>query len=364
MMLSRLIFGRVEFPEGAEYRKFQHRFACVLILFGTVVTGTFIVADIAGAARLHPNYLWGGAIYCFVNMAALALLRRDPGRLGWLAPICMTASFVLEGIAFTSNIEDEMRIVWFALSIPSAYLIVGRSAGLLLTALSVLFISIGNGHMSSPYSANAIVTMDVAICYISAFFYAFSAKSISFHHAMVVANQKLADLASKDPLTGLFNARAYYALCERALLQAHRTGSPFAMLFVDLDHFKKVNDTHGHEAGDIVLRSVSACLTRAVRQSDLVGRIGGEEFSIMLPDTDLDGARNLAEKLRQDIEYLMPDIGATCLRITASIGVAPGRTEYRTVGDVQRRADEAMYEAKRGGRNRVTCIDDLAVNRP
>jgi len=358
MGFREFLFGATEFPEGAEYRKFQHRFGCVLILFGTSVTAVFILAALTGSATLHPYYLRSGAAYCVLNIVALGLLRADPKRLPWIAAICMTASFLLEAVAFFSNAEDEMRIIWFALSIPAVYLLVGTGYGLFLTVVSIIFIFVGNSFLASPYSPSAVITMAVGICYISAFFMAFSAKSISFHHAMVLANQRLADLASKDPLTGLLNGRTYYALCDHVLQQSRRSGQSFAMIFVDLDHFKKINDTHGHEAGDTVLREAASCLCRTVRNGDLVGRIGGEEFSIMAADTDLDGARTLAEKIRHEIEFLMPDIGGTCLQITASIGVAVSQPDYRTVNDVQRKADEAMYEAKRAGRNRVTCVGE------
>jgi diguanylate cyclase (GGDEF)-like protein len=358
MWLLHHLFGTAEFPEGAEYRKFQHRFACVLILFSVTVTGVFIAAAISGGANLHPYYLRGGTVYCVLLTAGLFALRARPDLRPTIAGICMSASFLLEAIAFFYNTDDELRIIWFALSVPAVYLIVGRRAGLFLTAISVAFIVVGNSYLISPYSANAIITGAVAIVYISAFFYAFSAKSISFHHSMVEANSKLADMASKDPLTGLFNARAYYSLCDRALMQARRAEMPLAMLFIDLDHFKRINDTHGHEAGDTVLKAVAACLLEGARQSDIIGRIGGEEFSVLLPDTELEGARQLAEKLRQDIEYLMPDIGSTCLPITASIGVAEAKPHQQTVAEVQHQADECMYLAKRAGRNRVSTIDD------
>jgi len=356
MRFEHLLFGRTEFPEGAEYRQFQHRFACILVVFSTSVTGLFIIAAMTGRAHLHPHYLWSGAAYCVLNAVALSLLRAKPERLPVIATICMTASFLLEAVAFFSNGEDEMRIVWFALSIPAVYLLVGTRYGLLLTGVSIAFIFAANPLLPAPYSANAIITMVVAIGYISAFFFAFSSKSISFHHAMVLANQKLADLAAKDPLTGLYNARAYYALCERALMQARRSQAPFAMMFVDLDHFKRINDNYGHEAGDAVLRTVANALRLGVRQSDFLGRIGGEEFSAMLPDTDLEGAAALAEKLRQDIENLMPDIGGKRLPITASIGVAAAEAHAKSIAQIQSRADQAMYVAKREGRNRVTCI--------
>ena len=356
MRFDHLLFGRAEFPDGAEYRQFQHRFACVLIVFSSSVTALFILAALTGRAHLHPHYLWSGAAYCLLNAVALVLLRAKPERLPVIATICMTASFLLEAVAFFSNAEDEMRIVWFALSIPAVYLLVGTWYGLFLTGVSIAFIFAANPFLPAPYSANAIITMAVAIGYISAFFFAFSSKSISFHHAMVLANLKLADQAAKDPLTGLYNARAYYALCERALKQAQRSQAPFAMMFVDLDHFKRINDSYGHEAGDTVLRTVANALRTGVRQSDIIGRIGGEEFSALLPDTDLEGAAALAEKLRQDIEKLMPDIGETRLAITASIGVAAAKTHVGSIAKIQSQADQAMYVAKREGRNRVTCI--------
>ncbi|CAA7623196.1 hypothetical protein MCP1_40004 [Candidatus Terasakiella magnetica] len=98
-------------------------------------------------------------------------------------------------------------------------------------------------------------------------------------------------------MTGLFNARAYYSLCDRALLQARRAEMPLTMIFIDLDYFKRINDTHGHEAGDTALKAVAACLLEGARQSDIIGRIGGEEFSVLLPDTDLEGARQLGREV-------------------------------------------------------------------
>ncbi|CAA7620990.1 putative diguanylate cyclase [Magnetospirillum sp. LM-5] len=358
MRLQTLVYGNTQFSPGSEYRKFQHRFACVLLLFGVVVTALFITATLFGGAQLHDYYLLAGSIYCVVQGGAYLILRARPDRLPLVAPFGVTASFLLESVAFFFNTADELRIIWFALSVPAAYVIMGRKAGLSLGILSVLFIVFANSRLQEPYSDNAIITGAVAILYIAAFFHAFSSKSISFHHAMVEANQKLADMASKDPLTGLFNARAYYALCDQALNQARRSDQPLAMLFIDLDHFKRINDTHGHEAGDTVLKAVAACLLDGARRSDIIGRIGGEEFSMLLPDTDMVGGQGLAEKLRQDVEALLPDIGGTSLKITASIGVAVARPHQRTVAEIQRDADECMYHAKRAGRNRVSTFED------
>ncbi len=356
---SGLFFGSVVFREGEEFQQFRYRFALAILAFSTVITGLFLLSAHIGATQFDTRYLLIAKPYFLSSLICYLLLRARPS---WMTPITVlyAAESLLQFAAvFFLNPSDELRIVWFALNLPGVYLILGQIAGIAVTVVSILFVTIANAHLEQPYSINAIVTICLGMVYISVFFHAFAARSISFHHAMVEANQKLFDMAARDPLTGLYNARAYYALCDNALSQARRSGNYFAMLFVDLDHFKSINDRFGHEAGDAVLKNVAACLGSSVRQSDIVGRIGGEEFSVLLPDTDQEGARQLAEKLRQDIEGLMPDIGEQRLPITASIGVAAGGPQHKTVADVQRQADQAMYVAKRQGRNRVTCLDEM-----
>lgn len=358
MNAQELLFGTASFPAGSEYRQFQHRFGLVLILVSILVTAAFILAELHGLAVLHQAYLRSGIVYCALNILAYWKLRKNPDHLEVIAAICITASLLLEAVAFMTNTEDEMRVIWFALSIPAAYLLIGTGFGVALTAASMLFIIVGNSSLAAPYSPSAIVTIIVAILYISAAFFAFSAKSVSFHHALVQANNKLAELASTDPLTTLFNARAFSSMCEHILQKSLRDGAPCAMVFVDLDHFKAINDTYGHEAGDTVLHAVAQCLKAASRGSDVIGRIGGEEFSLMLADTDRAGALRLAEKIREEIEALMPCVCGINLRVTASIGVAGLRPEHKSVNDIQNKADQAMYLAKRNGRNMVVCIED------
>jgi len=123
-----------------------------------------------------------------------------------------------------------------------------------------------------------------------------------------------------------------------------------------LDPFKRINDTHGHAAGDEVLRVVAKTLGERLRGSDLLGRIGGEEFSVFLPDTPLQGAVQLAENLRLAVEQCCPDIGSTTLAITASIGVATRSHSAQSMDAIQQYADQAMYEAKKAGRNRVSTL--------
>jgi diguanylate cyclase (GGDEF)-like protein len=167
-------------------------------------------------------------------------------------------------------------------------------------------------------------------------------------------------MATHDMLTGVLNARAYYEVCDQMIRIAKRSHTPYAVLFVDLDHFKSINDTHGHAAGDVVLKSVADCLAKTLRGSDALGRIGGEEFSIFLPATEIAGAREVAETIRTSVEALMPSIGDKKIKITASIGIAKNQHSDQAMLEIQQQADQAMYVAKSRGRNRVSSFDDVA----
>lgn len=160
----------------------------------------------------------------------------------------------------------------------------------------------------------------------------------------------LATCALLDGLTGLWN-RAYFD--ERLAAECHvavRHGRGVALVLVDVDHFKRLNDTHGHPFGDDVLRQVGQVLSGEMRQGDHACRYGGEEFALILRETDLAGARTVAERVRARIEALALRRGATPVPVTASLGVAAGLTEPARLIQA---ADEALYAAKHGGRNRV-----------
>ncbi|MFN7521410.1 MAG: diguanylate cyclase [Lysobacteraceae bacterium] len=165
--------------------------------------------------------------------------------------------------------------------------------------------------------------------------------------------RRLRLLAMTDPLTGLANRRHTDYRGNEAFKMARLTGRPFCVLAIDIDHFKAVNDTHGHAVGDTVLQRVGRECQRTLRQNDLIGRIGGEEFAGLLPVTAEQAARQVAERLRAGVESLDLDDVALGLRVTISIGVARMRETDPDFAGVLARADAALYRAKQGGRNRV-----------
>jgi len=178
-------------------------------------------------------------------------------------------------------------------------------------------------------------------------------------------DDELRVLATTDFLTGLPNRREFMGRLQEEEGRLQRDiGGGAAVLLLDIDHFKRINDEHGHAAGDAVLRQLADLMRDSQRKIDMLGRIGGEEFAILLPGTDLDAAAVFAERLRQRVEQTPMQLdGGVVLKITVSIGIAAmgGRTPGGDPALI--RADQALYCAKRGGRNRVELMD-VEADRP
>lgn len=176
-------------------------------------------------------------------------------------------------------------------------------------------------------------------------------------------NQELEHQAKIDPLTGISNRRTLDELAAAALAAARRHKRNLAVLLADADHFKRINDVYGHEVGDDALRALAITLDCALRSEDLLGRIGGEEFVIVLPDSDESAARASAERLRLAVEQTRFNVGEELLPLRISIGLAVAE-EGDDFPALLRRADKAMYAAKRSGRNRVAGSSDLIARSP
>ncbi|MFC4348976.1 GGDEF domain-containing protein [Kordiimonas lipolytica] len=157
----------------------------------------------------------------------------------------------------------------------------------------------------------------------------------------------------RDTLTGLYNLRHFRDRLDAEIIDARRQGTPLSLVFFDLDHFKRVNDTYGHGAGDMVLLAVAECVSGVLRRNELLARVGGEEFAVLLPHTSLEQATQLAERLREVMHELTVTVdGTTELSVTMSLGVVTLATDEGAKSFAER-ADAAMYEAKRLGRDRV-----------
>ncbi len=179
-------------------------------------------------------------------------------------------------------------------------------------------------------------------------------KTVLVQRELSTRNAELLHLAQHDPLTGLYNRRHFAVEASAELARAHRTHSPTSILIADIDFFKRINDTYGHPAGDLVLKDVAQLLMDSVRSTDVVARLGGEEFIVLLPHTARSGAMAVAEKLRASLDHHALQVQTQWVKVTLSAGVSelavdqPGSFE-----DLYAAADAALYAAKTQGRNRV-----------
>jgi diguanylate cyclase (GGDEF)-like protein len=178
------------------------------------------------------------------------------------------------------------------------------------------------------------------------------------------SEQNFADLkilATTDGLTGLYNRRHFEAVARTEWRRSQRYIRPLSLLVIDADHFKSINDRFGHDVGDSVLKTIAGVCQSSKRDSDSAGRLGGEEFAILLPETGEAAARVVAERLCQMVRECSSSAGGEKIKVTVSIGVATATLSMSGIGALMKWADTAMYEAKRSGRDRVVSAQVAPV---
>ncbi|MEO6690652.1 MAG: diguanylate cyclase [Dokdonella sp.] len=184
--------------------------------------------------------------------------------------------------------------------------------------------------------------------------------TLSMRHERDVAHR----LAEHDALTGVLNRRAIVARLRSVFLRARQSKSPLSLLFLDLDHFKQVNDSYGHRAGDQCLRAVIDPISSELRQSDTLGRYGGEEFLVVLPGVDATSAELVAERIRNRVQQMAMLVSGKHIKLTLSVGIATLSVGMNSPEDLIERADVALYRAKAGGRNRVRYAAGAMTPKP
>ena len=219
----------------------------------------------------------------------------------------------------------------------------------LVSAVRVLDTLSGGGLSHSSFFGDPVQQFSII-----AFFLTVSVSSLFFMLALgEVLTAELYQRATTDALTGIYNRHAFEELASREIARSQRTGRYPSMLMVDIDHFKRINDRCGHATGDAVLCAVVGAIQKALRQQDFVGRWGGEEFCILLPETGRMDALMVAERLRTSVMELPAIDAARMETVTVSIGVTCPYDRESGFGTMLAAADEALYKAKFGGRNRV-----------
>ena len=207
---------------------------------------------------------------------------------------------------------------------------------------------LGTLFLRTSRSQRAFTRQEILFCEAASRMAANFLLSLTQYQIVVEENEKLAEQAVRDALTGLYNQATLDRLVQEAVAQAKRYGRPLSCLMIDVDNFKTVNDRYGHDQGNEVLKAVAKAIAGTLRQSDIAARYGGDEFGILLPETDAAGAWTKAERIRKAVKK------AHRLRVTVSIGIAAcPSASVRIAEDLIRNADQALYVAKANGKDRV-----------
>ncbi len=325
-----------------------------------IVSWAFIL--VTGAIVLGTG-LWPQTQQAVLILLALAgvflILVNDvlpPNALG-------SAKFVVEGsvaltgaamlVALTGGVESPFFFT-FPLIVAGAALVVSQSVTLGLLAIATLgylvAVALGSAADTSTTTAVAIVVVNLTALVL-----------LTYVAGVIAREQRRARdeairLSAVDPLTGLFNRSFFFAAIEREIARCARSGRGFCLLMMDLDELKAVNDRLGHFYGDRVLRGVGEVVSAGVRRIDTAARYGGDEFVVLLPETDPTGAFVLAEKIRLGVQDMSVDLPSTTPQPSLSVGVVAFPDDGRTADELMISADGAMYASKRAGKNRVTGV--------
>lgn len=351
---NKLLSSGIEFDEAEEDLAFRVRFLNGVILIAITSALLFVTLDFFGVNTLGDLQLQFTEFHAIVCVMVGMWLRGRKQVYTPAAWVILSSAFLVFSSALILVLSDEFRLIWYFIMAVSAYVLLGSGAGIVSTLAPIMMVSAAKFGLGIPISDNAFTTFILSLLVTSGITHSYTRLSKSYFERMTATLNKLRELSTKDPLTGLFNARAFYDMSNRMISLGQRNALPYCTLFIDLDHFKSINDRFGHATGDTTLRAVADCIVSSCRESDIVGRIGGEEFVVFLPNTDANGAMQLAEKIRQSAEAMRHNTpNNEPYQITLSIGVAHKATSDQSISDIQGRADIAMYEAKKQGRNRV-----------
>lgn len=321
----------------------------------------------------------GNMLLSCVFVGMIAAIYQFQGRpVRWLYLLAAPLAVTVFVSAFIGNFPARVTFVGLVIGLQSVWALVatlerrhatvGRGQWLLVAGLALEALVLGTRSMLALFTPEAgISILQSSVLQTATFMSTFSVVLVSSVGFVFMSRDRTDEnnrvMAALDPLTGVANRRSLIAALDRDVSRAIRMHEPIALMMVDIDHFKNVNDQYGHPAGDQVLCDVVNVLRQRVRSQDLVGRYGGEEFMVVLPDTGLPGAEQLARELCravQDLRCAVPGAGAAGVAVTVSIGVFGGRLEPEDSWDMLiAAADRALYQAKNNGRNRVEAATSL-----
>ena len=335
-----------------ELASFRRRFLITVLGAATAWSAVMITACTMGWLSVGRLQGYNNIAFFCLTAGLLLMVWRWPGTTRPAAIAFCTGGLCLVVAAQFLVPEDPLRMMLFFPGIGVIFLMLGAHAAWAATAVAVAAFctAVAGGYIAT--TATGVSTFIISLFLTGLFFNTFRVQAVRALETIAAQNEALSAAARRDPLTSLPNLRAFRDAVEAETTAPDGSG-PLAIAFVDVDFFKAINDRYGHAEGDAVLVAVAGALRDALRAGDTAARIGGEEFAVLLPATDIATAVAVAEQLRAAVQKTAVTIAGEIVRVTVSVGVAPSRPPHATVDAVLRAADLAMYVAKAQGRNRV-----------
>lgn len=353
MNLNNFLYSGFKFSRDEDLLKFKFKMLNSMLIIIAFFSLLFAIISDLGINDLGPIQTKVDYIYCALTLSLIFFLRASKSNYNLTAYAMLMVSLIAFTFALIFVPQDEFRIIWFYLLIFAAYIVNGKKFGLMFTAASIIIILVVHMFIELNLSQTAINSAILGLVIGSFLAYFYTSKITSYEHSLKEQNSSLNLLASTDYLTGIMNKRMFNDISEHYFQTAQKDRLNLTLLLLDLDHFKKVNDTYGHQAGDILLKNFVKNTKGLLNKSDIFARIGGEEFAILLSQSDIDGAYMLAEKIRKETQNLFVKYEGQDICVTTSIGISQNRKTDTAFENIFSRADTALYHAKSSGRNKT-----------
>ena len=336
---------------------FKYKMLTILIVLLVISSVIFSLYYTLGFGVISNNEHYLRYAHAALGLVFFMLLRYNKKSYNFVSYGLVLSSLFFFSYALIDASNNEIHLLWFVVITVAAFISHGVKLGLITALLSSFILQVMNSSYNLGIDYFVILTLISSLFIISLMLYYFTKKIDAFSRDLSEQNCRLERLASSDALTGIMNRRIFLEIANKYLYQSQRQNENFYFLMLDIDHFKSINDNYGHQAGDKVLVTYSDLIRSILRKNDLYGRLGGEEFGIVVLENSDEDALHVAEKIRLAIESKEHKIDDSVLPVTVSIGVAL-KCQKHTLEDVMHSADEAMYEAKTLGRNKV-CFREV-----
>ena len=347
------------FSEDEQILAFKYKMLTIMLYLIIVFSLYFALLYTLEIRKVVDLELYSRYFHAGIGLILLLVLKRYRSSYTFVTYAMMLVTIVLFAMMMVNVTFDSFRMVWFHILVVASFVTHGMRLGITTFLVSLIALFITFSYFIDDVNQESIVTVYITLFILFLVMFFYTRQVSKFEARILQSNKILEDLASHDTLTGILNRRVFLEMANKYLSESRRKGEIFYFLMLDIDFFKKINDTYGHLEGDQVLKTYTKLINALLRENDLLGRLGGEEFGVIVLVSDVEAAIHVAEKIRKTLEDYQYRVKDDVLTITVSIGISRS-CDGAHLEDIMHNADSAMYIAKESGRNRV-YIDKACV---